>query len=96
MSHPLLSSLLWWTSIDFQRRLCFLLSLGAVESSWDMQCVSPWWQQVRSACVQSHSAAAALLAAIVAHRAAKDNITSLAETKVTHTHTHTNVCVLHH
>uniref|UniRef100_A0A8C7S9S5 RAB3 GTPase activating protein subunit 2 (non-catalytic) n=1 Tax=Oncorhynchus mykiss TaxID=8022 RepID=A0A8C7S9S5_ONCMY len=54
---------------------------GAVESSWDMQCVSPWWQQVRSACVQSHSAAAALLAAIVAHRAAKDNITSLAETK---------------
>uniref|UniRef100_A0A8C7KXL5 RAB3 GTPase activating protein subunit 2 (non-catalytic) n=1 Tax=Oncorhynchus kisutch TaxID=8019 RepID=A0A8C7KXL5_ONCKI len=74
-------SLLWWTSIDFQRRLCFLLSLGAVESSWDMQCVSPWWQQVRSACVQSHSAAAALLAAIVAHHAAKDNITSLAETK---------------
>uniref|UniRef100_A0A673YVQ0 RAB3 GTPase activating protein subunit 2 (non-catalytic) n=1 Tax=Salmo trutta TaxID=8032 RepID=A0A673YVQ0_SALTR len=54
---------------------------GAVESSWDMQCVSPWWQQVRSACVQSHSAAAALLAAIVAHRAAKVNITSLAETK---------------
>uniref|UniRef100_A0A8C7L9F9 RAB3 GTPase activating protein subunit 2 (non-catalytic) n=1 Tax=Oncorhynchus kisutch TaxID=8019 RepID=A0A8C7L9F9_ONCKI len=54
---------------------------GAVESSWDMQCVSPWWQQVRSACVQSHSAAAALLAAIVAHHAAKDNITSLAETK---------------
>uniref|UniRef100_A0AAZ3NRJ9 Rab3 GTPase-activating protein non-catalytic subunit n=1 Tax=Oncorhynchus tshawytscha TaxID=74940 RepID=A0AAZ3NRJ9_ONCTS len=79
--HPPLSSLLWWSSIDFQRRLCFLLSLGAVESSWDMQCVSPWWQQVRSACVQSHSAAAALLAAIVAHRAAKDNITSLAETK---------------
>uniref|UniRef100_A0A4W5MM32 RAB3 GTPase activating protein subunit 2 (non-catalytic) n=1 Tax=Hucho hucho TaxID=62062 RepID=A0A4W5MM32_9TELE len=54
---------------------------GAVASSWDMQCVSPWWQQVRSACVRSHSAAAALLAAIVAHRAAKDNITSLAETK---------------
>uniref|UniRef100_A0A673YW21 RAB3 GTPase activating protein subunit 2 (non-catalytic) n=1 Tax=Salmo trutta TaxID=8032 RepID=A0A673YW21_SALTR len=69
--HPPLSSLLWWTPIDFQRRLCFFLSLGAVESSWDMQCVSPWWQQVRSACVQSHSAAAALLAAIVAHRAAK-------------------------
>lgn len=53
-----------------------------------MQCVSPWWQQVRSACVQSHSSAAALLAAIVAHRAAKANITILAETKVTH-HTHT-------
>ncbi|XP_041703354.1 rab3 GTPase-activating protein non-catalytic subunit isoform X4 [Coregonus clupeaformis] len=54
---------------------------GAVEESWDMQCVSPWWQQVRSACVQSHSAAAALLAAIVAQCAAKANITSLAETK---------------
>uniref|UniRef100_A0A674EE67 RAB3 GTPase activating protein subunit 2 (non-catalytic) n=1 Tax=Salmo trutta TaxID=8032 RepID=A0A674EE67_SALTR len=54
---------------------------GAVEESWDMQCVSPWWQQVRSACVQSHSSAAALLAAIVAHRAAKANITILAETK---------------
>uniref|UniRef100_A0A8C7FDF6 RAB3 GTPase activating protein subunit 2 (non-catalytic) n=1 Tax=Oncorhynchus kisutch TaxID=8019 RepID=A0A8C7FDF6_ONCKI len=55
---------------------------GAVEESWDMQCVSPWWQQVRSACVQSHSSAAALLAAIVAHRAAKANITILGE----HTH----------
>ncbi|XP_038864753.1 rab3 GTPase-activating protein non-catalytic subunit-like [Salvelinus namaycush] len=54
---------------------------GAVEESWDMQCVSPWWQQVRAACVQSHSSAAALLAAIVAHRAAKANITILAETK---------------
>uniref|UniRef100_A0A8C7FD91 RAB3 GTPase activating protein subunit 2 (non-catalytic) n=1 Tax=Oncorhynchus kisutch TaxID=8019 RepID=A0A8C7FD91_ONCKI len=59
---------------------------GAVEESWDMQCVSPWWQQVRSACVQSHSSAAALLAAIVAHRAAKANITILAETKGEHTH----------
>ncbi|KAL0969299.1 hypothetical protein UPYG_G00225230 [Umbra pygmaea] len=54
---------------------------GAVEESWDLQCVSPWWQQVRSACVQSHSPAAALLAAIVAHHTAKAQITSLAETK---------------
>uniref|UniRef100_A0A6Q2YTM1 RAB3 GTPase activating protein subunit 2 (non-catalytic) n=1 Tax=Esox lucius TaxID=8010 RepID=A0A6Q2YTM1_ESOLU len=54
---------------------------GAVEESWDVQCVSPWWQQVRSACVQSHSAAAALLAAIVSHHAAKANITSLAQAK---------------
>uniref|UniRef100_A0A8C8CXQ0 RAB3 GTPase activating protein subunit 2 (non-catalytic) n=1 Tax=Oncorhynchus tshawytscha TaxID=74940 RepID=A0A8C8CXQ0_ONCTS len=66
---------------------------GAVEESWDMQCVSPWWQQVRSACVQSHSSAAALLAAIVAHRAAKANITIL-ERVNTHTlaHTHTDMC----
>uniref|UniRef100_A0A8B9HNI8 RAB3 GTPase activating protein subunit 2 (non-catalytic) n=1 Tax=Astyanax mexicanus TaxID=7994 RepID=A0A8B9HNI8_ASTMX len=55
---------------------------GAVEESWDVQCISPWWQQVRSACVQSESAGAALLAALVAHRAAKSSITSLAESKV--------------
>uniref|UniRef100_A0A8B9HS35 RAB3 GTPase activating protein subunit 2 (non-catalytic) n=1 Tax=Astyanax mexicanus TaxID=7994 RepID=A0A8B9HS35_ASTMX len=54
---------------------------GAVEESWDVQCISPWWQQVRSACVQSESAGAALLAALVAHRAAKSSITSLAESK---------------
>lgn len=54
---------------------------GAVEESWDVQCVSPWWQQVRNACVQSESAGAALLAAFVAHRAAKSSITSLAESK---------------
>uniref|UniRef100_A0A672NJ42 Rab3 GTPase-activating protein non-catalytic subunit-like n=1 Tax=Sinocyclocheilus grahami TaxID=75366 RepID=A0A672NJ42_SINGR len=45
---------------------------GAVDESWDGQCVSPWWQQVRTACVQSESAAAALLAALVAHRVAKN------------------------
>uniref|UniRef100_A0A4W6C6N3 RAB3 GTPase activating protein subunit 2 (non-catalytic) n=1 Tax=Lates calcarifer TaxID=8187 RepID=A0A4W6C6N3_LATCA len=50
---------------------------GAVEESWDPQSVSPWWQQVRSTCIQSHNAAAALLAAFVAHRAAKASITSL-------------------
>uniref|UniRef100_A0A3B3XXG0 RAB3 GTPase activating protein subunit 2 (non-catalytic) n=1 Tax=Poecilia mexicana TaxID=48701 RepID=A0A3B3XXG0_9TELE len=42
---------------------------GAVEESWDTQSVSPWWQQVRFTCIQSHNAAAALLAALVAHRA---------------------------
>ncbi|XP_072546112.1 rab3 GTPase-activating protein non-catalytic subunit isoform X2 [Salminus brasiliensis] len=54
---------------------------GAVEESWDVQCISPWWQQVRNACIQSESAGAALLAALVAHRAAKCSITSLAESK---------------
>uniref|UniRef100_A0A667XXR7 RAB3 GTPase activating protein subunit 2 (non-catalytic) n=1 Tax=Myripristis murdjan TaxID=586833 RepID=A0A667XXR7_9TELE len=49
---------------------------GAVEESWDPQSVSPWWQQVRTACVQSHSAAAALLAALVAHYAVKASITT--------------------
>ncbi|KAJ3613339.1 hypothetical protein NHX12_019589 [Muraenolepis orangiensis] len=55
---------------------------GAVDESWDSQSVSPWWQQVRTACIQSHSAGAALLAALVAHRAAKASITSLADSKL--------------
>uniref|UniRef100_A0A8C9WHS9 RAB3 GTPase activating protein subunit 2 (non-catalytic) n=1 Tax=Scleropages formosus TaxID=113540 RepID=A0A8C9WHS9_SCLFO len=55
---------------------------GAVDESWDPQCVSPWWQQVRTACVQTESSGAALLVALVAHRTAKNSITSLAEKKV--------------
>uniref|UniRef100_A0AAR2JNJ5 RAB3 GTPase activating protein subunit 2 (non-catalytic) n=1 Tax=Pygocentrus nattereri TaxID=42514 RepID=A0AAR2JNJ5_PYGNA len=55
---------------------------GALDESWDVQCISPWWQQVRNACVQSESAGAALLAGLVAHRAAKSSITSLAESKL--------------
>ncbi|CAG5866197.1 unnamed protein product [Menidia menidia] len=55
---------------------------GAVEDSWDTQAISPWWQQVRSTCVQSHNAAAALLAALVAHRATKASITSRADGKL--------------
>uniref|UniRef100_A0A1A8DGZ5 RAB3 GTPase activating protein subunit 2 (Non-catalytic) n=1 Tax=Nothobranchius kadleci TaxID=1051664 RepID=A0A1A8DGZ5_NOTKA len=55
---------------------------GAVDESWDPQSVSPWWQQVRSACIQSHNAAAALLAASVAHRAAKAAIASRADSKL--------------
>uniref|UniRef100_A0A8C2XPD5 RAB3 GTPase activating protein subunit 2 (non-catalytic) n=1 Tax=Cyclopterus lumpus TaxID=8103 RepID=A0A8C2XPD5_CYCLU len=79
-----------------RRRLLFLVS-GAVEESWDPQSISPWWQQVRCMCIQSHNAAAALLAAFVAHRAAKASTTSRADSKVgegscscscTHTHTH--------
>uniref|UniRef100_A0A8C9U9H0 RAB3 GTPase activating protein subunit 2 (non-catalytic) n=1 Tax=Scleropages formosus TaxID=113540 RepID=A0A8C9U9H0_SCLFO len=54
---------------------------GAVDESWDPQCVSPWWQQVRTACVQTESSGAALLVALVAHRTAKNSITSLAEKK---------------
>lgn len=55
---------------------------GAVEDSWDPQSISPWWQQVRNTCIQSHNAAAALLAALVAHRAAKASITSRADSKL--------------
>lgn len=55
---------------------------GAVEESWDPQSVSPWWQQVRITCIQSHNAAAALLAALVAHRAAKASIASRADSKL--------------
>ncbi|KAF7654729.1 hypothetical protein LDENG_00065790 [Lucifuga dentata] len=55
---------------------------GAVEESWDPQSVSPWWQQVRGACFQSHNSAAALLAALVAHRAAKASIASRADSKL--------------
>ncbi|XP_037551139.1 rab3 GTPase-activating protein non-catalytic subunit [Nematolebias whitei] len=55
---------------------------GAVEDSWDPQSVCPWWQQVRCTCTQSHNAAAALLAALVAHRAAKASITSRADSKL--------------
>ncbi|GAA6078724.1 rab3 GTPase-activating protein non-catalytic subunit isoform X2, partial [Tachysurus ichikawai] len=55
---------------------------GAVDGSWDVQCVSPWWQKVRNACVQSESAGAAMLAAVVAQRAAKRSITNLAENKL--------------
>uniref|UniRef100_A0A8C9ZED8 RAB3 GTPase activating protein subunit 2 (non-catalytic) n=1 Tax=Sander lucioperca TaxID=283035 RepID=A0A8C9ZED8_SANLU len=59
---------------------------GAVEESWDSQSISPWWQQVRCTCIQSHNAAAALLAAFVAHRAAKASITSRADSKVGKSH----------
>lgn len=52
---------------------------GAVEESWDTQSISPWWQQVRNTCIQSHNAAAALLVAFVAYRATKASITSRAD-----------------
>uniref|UniRef100_A0A1A7Y699 RAB3 GTPase activating protein subunit 2 (Non-catalytic) n=1 Tax=Iconisemion striatum TaxID=60296 RepID=A0A1A7Y699_9TELE len=55
---------------------------GAVDESWDPQSVSPWWQQVRATCIQSHNAAAALLAASVAQRATKAAIASRADSKL--------------
>ncbi|XP_051942627.1 rab3 GTPase-activating protein non-catalytic subunit isoform X2 [Hippocampus zosterae] len=55
---------------------------GAIEESWDPQSVSPWWQQCRNILAQSHNSAAALLAAFVAHRAARASITSRADSKL--------------
>ncbi|XP_061599089.1 rab3 GTPase-activating protein non-catalytic subunit isoform X2 [Cololabis saira] len=55
---------------------------GALEDSWDPQSISPWWQQVRCRCIQSHYSAAALLAALVAQHAAKASITSRADSKL--------------
>ncbi|KAA0711167.1 Rab3 GTPase-activating protein non-catalytic subunit RGAP-iso [Triplophysa tibetana] len=54
---------------------------GAVDESWDGQSVSPWWQQVRTACLQSESSGAALLAALVAYHVAKSAISRLAQSK---------------
>ncbi|KAM6083153.1 rab3 GTPase-activating protein non-catalytic subunit isoform 6-T6 [Chlamydotis macqueenii] len=39
----------------------------AIDESWDTQSVSPWWQQMRIACIQSENNAAALLSAHVGH-----------------------------
>lgn len=64
------------------KKLHYFFPSGAVEDSWDPQSVSPWWQQVRSACIQSQNTAAALLAAFVAHHAAKSCIKHRADSKV--------------
>ncbi|XP_053794432.1 rab3 GTPase-activating protein non-catalytic subunit isoform X2 [Vidua chalybeata] len=53
----------------------------AIDESWDTQSVSPWWQQMRSACVQSESSAAALLSAHVGHSVTAEIIDSVTEKK---------------
>ncbi|KAM7050108.1 rab3 GTPase-activating protein non-catalytic subunit [Molossus nigricans] len=42
----------------------------AIDDTWDSQSVSPWWQRMRTACVQSESNGAALLSAHVGHSVA--------------------------
>uniref|UniRef100_A0A3P8RYJ7 RAB3 GTPase activating protein subunit 2 (non-catalytic) n=1 Tax=Amphiprion percula TaxID=161767 RepID=A0A3P8RYJ7_AMPPE len=59
-----------------------LVALSNMKGVLGPQSISPWWQQVRCTCIQSHNAAAALLAALVAHRAAKASITSRADSKL--------------
>uniref|UniRef100_A0A7N8XPR3 RAB3 GTPase activating protein subunit 2 (non-catalytic) n=1 Tax=Mastacembelus armatus TaxID=205130 RepID=A0A7N8XPR3_9TELE len=73
--------------------LLIALSNMKVEVSWDPQSISPWWQQVRTTCIQSHNVAAALLAALVAYRAAKASITSRADSKVLKSQTCTHIHV---
>ncbi|XP_078085888.1 rab3 GTPase-activating protein non-catalytic subunit isoform X2 [Mustelus asterias] len=52
---------------------------GAIDTSWDLQSVSPWWQQMRTACAQAENIGAALLAALVGRSVAISATNSLAE-----------------
>ncbi|XP_067844977.1 rab3 GTPase-activating protein non-catalytic subunit isoform X2 [Heptranchias perlo] len=52
---------------------------GAVDISWDLQSVCPWWQQMRTACAQAENIGAALLAALVGRSVAISVTNSLAE-----------------
>lgn len=57
-------------------------STVATGELWDTQSVSPWWQQMRTACVQSQNNAAALLSAHVGHSVTAQLIDSVTERKV--------------
>ncbi|KAG8584444.1 hypothetical protein GDO81_008830 [Engystomops pustulosus] len=54
----------------------------AIDETWDLQSVSPWWQQMRTACIQSTSNGAALLSAHVGHSVASNITSALAEKKL--------------
>ena len=51
----------------------------AIEETWDSQSVSPWWQQMRTVCIQSENNGAALLSAHVGHAVAAQISNSLTE-----------------
>ncbi|KAI6071904.1 Rab3 GTPase-activating protein non-catalytic subunit [Aix galericulata] len=53
----------------------------AIDESWDTQSVSPWWQQMRTACIQSENNAAALLSAHVGNSVTAQIIDSVTEKK---------------
>ncbi|XP_072503902.1 rab3 GTPase-activating protein non-catalytic subunit [Notamacropus eugenii] len=57
----------------------------AIDESWDSQSVSPWWQQMRMACIQSENNAAALLSAHVGHSVAAQISDTIAEKKFSQT-----------
>ncbi|XP_012921972.1 rab3 GTPase-activating protein non-catalytic subunit isoform X3 [Heterocephalus glaber] len=53
----------------------------AIDETWDSQSVSPWWQQMRLACVQSENNGAALLSAHVGHSVAVQISNQMTEKK---------------
>ncbi|XP_066236452.1 rab3 GTPase-activating protein non-catalytic subunit [Saccopteryx leptura] len=53
----------------------------AIDDTWDSQPVSPWWQQMRAACIQSENNGAALLSAHVGHSVAARISNSATEKK---------------
>ncbi|XP_010972302.1 rab3 GTPase-activating protein non-catalytic subunit [Camelus bactrianus] len=57
----------------------------AIEETWDSQSVSPWWQQMRTACIQSENNGAALLSAHVGHSVAAQISNNLTEKKFSQT-----------
>ncbi|XP_042302248.1 rab3 GTPase-activating protein non-catalytic subunit isoform X2 [Sceloporus undulatus] len=56
----------------------------AIDESWDSQSVSPWWQQMRTACIQSENNGAALLSAHVGHSVTTQITDGIAEKKFSH------------
>ncbi|XP_006022403.1 rab3 GTPase-activating protein non-catalytic subunit isoform X2 [Alligator sinensis] len=57
----------------------------AIDESWDSQSISPWWQQMRTACIQSENNGAALLSAHVGHAVTAQITDSVAEKKFSQT-----------
>ncbi|KAM6219408.1 rab3 GTPase-activating protein non-catalytic subunit [Rhynchocyon petersi] len=57
----------------------------AIDETWDSQSVSPWWQQMRTACIQSENNGAALLSAHVGHSIAVQISNNLTEKKFSQT-----------
>lgn len=53
----------------------------AIDEAWDSQSISPWWQQMRTACIQSENIGAALLSAHVGHSVTAQITDSIAEKK---------------
>lgn len=73
----------WTERIDKLSFFNFLfLPLVAIDETWDSQSVSPWWQQMRTACIQSENNGAALLSAHVGHSVAAQISNSMTEKKV--------------
>uniref|UniRef100_A0A452VC14 RAB3 GTPase activating non-catalytic protein subunit 2 n=1 Tax=Ursus maritimus TaxID=29073 RepID=A0A452VC14_URSMA len=54
----------------------------AIDETWDSQSVSPWWQQMRTACIQSENNGAALLSAHVGHSVAAQISNNMTEKTV--------------